>query len=145
MTVLNCLVVNADGHAQLQLSRQEFYGRGTLNSYASRLNEPELARLRQLLDAAPLQALPPFVAPHTPLSLSEWHVVIAEVPRGAKAQHIGYFETSHQSPSVGTPQLRAQWSGSANAMQALVEWFHAFKSDKRWLEISNPKHGVCGK
>lgn len=144
MTVGNCVVVSADGHAQLQLSRQEFYGRGTLNTYASRLNKPELARLQQLLDAAPLQALPPFVAPHTPLSVPEWHDVIVEVPRGAKVQHIGYFETSRQTPSIGTPQLRAQWSGSANTMQSVVEWFHAFKSDNRWVEISNPKSGFCG-
>lgn len=144
MTVGNCMLVNADGHAHLELRRQEFYGRGTLTRYKARLNETELKSLRDLLNAASLKALPPFIAPHTPLTVPEWHDVVAEIPRGAKVQHAGFFESAHPASSAATVEVRAQWSSSAVAMHSLVEWFHAFKSDKRWVQITNRQSSGCG-
>ncbi|HJT01921.1 MAG TPA: hypothetical protein VJ756_22705, partial [Terriglobales bacterium] len=143
----NCVVVSTNGRAHLELRRQEFAGRAMLTTYQSRLNKNELAILQRLLTADALKTLSPFIAPPTHLDsyqVSGWYDITAEIPRDASLQQIGYFEPTGEKRPIGTAEMRARWSRSSAAMHPLVEWFHAFRTDKRWMQISNPKSGVCG-
>ena len=140
----NCLVVAPDGHAHLELRRQEFFnGRATLVSYEGTLTPKELDILRTILDGDAIRSLPQFVMPATPMGVDSFHATTAKISRPSGIQEIGYFEWQGKAPE-NAASARENWSRSATAMKPLVEWFHSLKSTFPWKRVSNPRTGVCG-
>ena len=145
ITTMTCVVVFPDGLAHLELRRQEMFRLPTsLTSYEYSLNNMEISRLRGMLNTESVTTLPEWVQPSIPMSVHEWHGVSAEISRDTKVQEIGYFEWEGDGPN-NAGQAQETWSRSKTAMQPLIEWFHAFKSDFQWKHVSNPKEGVCGR
>jgi hypothetical protein len=140
----NCLVVAPDGHAHLELRRQEFFnGHATVATYEGMLKPNELDIVRTVLEGDAIRSLPQFVMPTTPMSVDSYHVITAKISRPSGIQEIGYFEWQGEAPA-NAPSARESWSHSAAAMKPLVEWFHSLKSTYPWKRVSNPKSGVCG-
>jgi hypothetical protein len=141
----NCLVIEPDGRARLELRRQEFFnGLASLASYEGKLNPQELEILRTILDGDAIRSLPQFVLPETPMAVDSFHAATAKILRPSGIQEVGYFEWKGKAPA-NAATAGENWSRSALAMKPLVEWFHSVKSARdRWKRVPNPSSGFCG-
>jgi hypothetical protein len=142
--VSNCILVASDGHAHLELRRQEFFnGRATLATYEGALKPREVDILRSILEGDAIGSLPQFVTPTTPMGVDLYHVVTAKIPRPTGIAEVGYIEWQGKAPE-NAATAGENWSRSAVAMKPLVEWFRSIKSTYQWKRVSNPQSGVCG-
>lgn len=143
-TISNCLVVAPDGHAHLELRRQEFFnGHATEVTYSGTLNAKQVDILRTILQDKAIHSLPRFVTPTTPMSVDSFHAVSAKIYSASDVQEIGYFEWQGKAPE-NAESVGENWSRAAIAMKPLVEWFHSLKSTFSWKRVTNPTSGVCG-
>ena len=142
--VNNCVLVTPDGHAHLELRRQEFFnGHATLATYEGTLTPKEVDILRTILQADAIRSLPQFVTPTTPMGVDSYHGVMAKIPRPSSIAEVGYFEWQGKAPDNAASAAET-WSRSAVVMKPLVEWFHSLKSTYPWKRVSNQRSGVCG-
>lgn len=141
----NCLVIEPDGRARLELRRQEFFdGLAILTSFEGKLNPQELEILRTMLDGDAIRSLPQFALPETPMAVDSFHAATAKILRPSGIQEVGYFEWQGKAPA-NAASAGENWSRSAVAMKPLVEWFHNLKSARDlWKRVPKPSSGFCG-
>jgi len=130
----NCVLVMPDGQFYVSLRRQEIMdGTATVKAFEGSLNANSMQRLHDLLNRETIRNAPKFDLPKTPLGVDEFQVFEAEINRGALLQRLGYFKWKGRGPD-NSDLTKRQWQESELALQPLVEWFRALKTDKEPLK-----------
>jgi hypothetical protein len=126
----NCVLVLPDGRFYISLRRQEIMdGTATVKGLEGSLDLKALQILRGLLDESTIRNAPNFDHPNTPFTVDEFQVFEAQIDRDSSVQRVGYFSWRGKGPD-NPDSAKKQWQESEVALQPLVEWFRALKTNK---------------
>lgn len=130
INLTNHICVSTDGRFYVWLQRQEIIGgTSTVEVFKGSLNDREMQILRTLLDQVAIKNAPHFENPKPPVGVEEFQLFEARIDRGSAVQRVGYFKyTGHEPES--TDSTKQQWRDSEVALQPLLGWVRALKSDK---------------
>jgi hypothetical protein len=134
ITANNCISVQPDGNFHLEVRVQQLPSPTvTLHIYEATLNDFQMDRLHNLLDAQSLRESETFQSPKLPVSAPTFQVAVVQITREDSMQKLGYFAWNervgkeNERPESEPAAVKEQWLRSRVLLAPLLAWSHELR------------------
>jgi hypothetical protein len=127
-TSSTCILVLPGSKVHVEKRIQHLPNRSAqLSIFESALTPDQMRRLRSILDAEQIQALPQFAFQREYARDQGWEGYEAKIPREKRIQVVGYMNpviTTDRRGTLNSPpeNLRRRWTAAQEALTPLVRW-----------------------
>jgi hypothetical protein len=134
ITARTCISVQRDGHFHLEVRVQQLPSpTATLHIYEATLNDFQMDRLHNLVDAQSLREAETIHLPKFPVTTPTFQVATVQIRREDRMQKLGYFAWNERAGKDNEPPesepaaVKEQWLRSRVLLAPLLAWSHELR------------------